>query len=65
MTNIILTVGLGDNGTIIKGVIADGNLVYNVSLSKKQTQEHIAVLQRHVDLIPDDAIWHPPHPTLQ
>ena len=53
MTNIIVTVGIGQNNTVITGIIADGNVVCNVIMSKQQVQDHIAVLQRHIALLPD------------
>lgn len=55
-TNIILTVGMGENDTIITGIIADGNVVCNVVMSKQQTLDHIAVLQRHIALLPDSRV---------
>lgn len=50
-TNIIITVGIGDGNTVVTGVIADGSVVCNIVMSKQQVQDHIAVLQRHVDLL--------------
>ena len=51
MTNICLTVGLGSESTVVLGIIADGNVVCNVVMSKQQVQDHIAVLQRHADVL--------------
>lgn len=51
-TNIILTVGIGENDTVITGIIADGNVLCNISMSKQQVMDHIAVLQRHIALLP-------------
>lgn len=64
MTNIIVTVGIGPNDTVITGIIADGNVVCNVSMSKQQVQDHIAVLQRHAALLPDSNIRLIEHATM-
>jgi hypothetical protein len=53
VTNIIVTVGIGEGNTVITGIIADGNVVCNVIMSKQQVQDHIAVLTRHLNLLPD------------
>lgn len=52
-TNLILTVGMGENDTIITGIIADGNVLCNVIMSRQQVLDHIAVLSRHVALLPE------------
>lgn len=52
-TNIILTVGIGEHDTVIIGIIADGNVLCNVIMSKQQVLDHIAVLQRHIALLPE------------
>lgn len=49
--NICLTVGLGSESTVVLGIIADGNVVCNIVLNKEQAQDHIKVLQRHVDVL--------------
>jgi hypothetical protein len=49
--SIILTVGLGSDQTIVTGVIADGSVVCNIVMNKQQTQDHIALLQRHLDAL--------------
>jgi hypothetical protein len=55
-TNIIVTVGMGENETVITGIIADGNVICNVVMSKQQVLDHIAVLQRHIALLPDPRV---------
>lgn len=52
-TNIIVTVGIGEGDTIVTGIISDGSPLCHVMMSKQQAMDHIAVLQRHVALLPD------------
>jgi hypothetical protein len=59
MMNIMLTVGLGSESTVVMCVVADGNVVCNVVLNKQQVEDHIRVLQRHAAVLvaapaPDD-----------
>lgn len=49
----MLTVGIGPESSVVFGIIADGNVVCNIVMSKQQVQDHIAVLARHVALLPD------------
>jgi hypothetical protein len=49
--NIIVTVGMGENDTVITGIIADGNVICNIIMSKQQVLDHIALLQRHIALL--------------
>jgi hypothetical protein len=51
MMNIMLTVGLGSESTIVMCVVADGNVVCNVVLNKQQVEDHIKVLQRHAAVL--------------
>jgi hypothetical protein len=50
-SNVMLTVGLGEHSTIVVGVIADGNVVCNIILNQHAAQEHIGILQRHLDAL--------------
>jgi hypothetical protein len=49
--NVMLTVGLGSESTVVLGIIADGNVVCNVIMNKQALQDHIAILQRHADVL--------------
>lgn len=53
MTNVMVTIGIGDNHTVVMGIVADGQVVCNVVMSKEQVQHHMSILQRHIDLLPD------------
>lgn len=50
-SSVMLTVGLGPDSTIVVGIIADGNVVCNVIMNRQAAQDHIAILQRHVDAL--------------
>ena len=49
--NVMLTVGLGPDSTIVVGIIADGNVVCNVIMDKQAAQDDINILQRHLDAL--------------
>jgi len=50
-SSVMLTVGLGSESTIVLGVIADGNIICQVTMNKQATEEHIGILQRHLDAL--------------
>ena len=50
-SNVMLTVGLGEGSTIVLGIVADGNIVCNVLFNKQAAQDHINILQRHVNAL--------------
>ena len=50
-TNIMVTVGLGPESTVVTGVIMNGNPVCHIVMNKQQVTDHIAVLQRHLDAL--------------
>jgi len=51
MNQVMLTVGLGEDSTIVLGVINDGNIVCQITMNKLATENHIRILQRHLDAL--------------
>lgn len=51
--NVMLTVGIGEQNTVALSIAVDSNIVANLAMTKLQAQNHVRVLQRHIDLLPD------------